>query len=141
LADLEVPGRDGTLVAEGEYDTSNLWMDVGDEFTLPILFDYNKYEIKSESMHIIDEIVDNMLSRPKLRLEIQGHTDNIGPIEYNQKLSEDRANAVYSQIVLRGIDASRLRFVGLGMSRPIVPNNTEENRTKNRRTNFVVLAK
>lgn len=141
LADLEVPGRDGTLVAEGEYDTSNLWMDVGDEFTLPILFDYNKYEIKSESMHIIDEIVDNMLSRPKLRLEIQGHTDNIGPIEYNQKLSEDRANAVYSQIVSRGIDASRLRFVGLGMSRPIVPNNTEENRAKNRRTNFVVLAK
>jgi len=141
LADLEVPGRDGTLVAEGEYDTSNLWMDVGDEFTLPILFDFNKYEIKPESMYIIDEIVDAMLTRPKLRLEIQGHTDNIGTMEHNQKLSENRANAVYTQILARGIDASRLRFIGLGMSRPIAQNNTEENRAKNRRTNFVVLAK
>jgi outer membrane protein OmpA-like peptidoglycan-associated protein len=141
FADLKVPDRDATLVATGEYDTSDLWKDVGDEFTLPILFDFNKSDIKPESMHLIDEIVDNMLARPKLRLEIQGHTDNVGGIDYNQTLSENRAIAVYNAIVLRGIDESRLRYIGFGMSKPIAPNDSEENRAKNRRTNFIVLAK
>ena len=92
-------------------------------------------------MHIIDEIVDQMLSRPRLRLEIQGHTDAIGGQAYNQPLSERRAQAVYNAIVARGIDGERLRWIGFGMSRPIAPNDTDINRAKNRRTNFVVLAK
>jgi outer membrane protein OmpA-like peptidoglycan-associated protein len=141
FSELTVPGRDATLVATGEYDTSDLWKDVGDEFTLPILFDFDKYEIKPESYGLIDEIVDAMMSRPKLRLEIQGHTDNSGGIDYNQKLSERRAQAVYNAIVSKGVDADRLRWVGFGMSRPIAPNDTEANKAKNRRTNFVVLAK
>ncbi len=141
FADLQISGRDATLVAEGEYDTSDLWNDVGDEFVRPILFDFAKYEIKPESLPLIDEIVDAMMSRPKLRLEIQGHTDNVGTIEFNQTLSENRARAVYDAIVSRGIDNSRLRYIGLGMSRPIASNDTEEGRSKNRRTQFVVLAK
>jgi outer membrane protein OmpA-like peptidoglycan-associated protein len=147
FADCSVPGRvdangkDATMVATGEYDTSDLWKDVGDEFTLPILFDFDKYVIKPESLQLIDEIVDAMMSRPRLRLEIQGHTDNSGSMEYNQTLSERRASAVYNEIIARGIDADRLRWVGFGMSRPISINDTEENRAKNRRTNFVVLAK
>jgi outer membrane protein OmpA-like peptidoglycan-associated protein len=141
LSDLTVPGNDKTLVATGEYDTSDLWKDVGDEFTLPILFDFNKYDIKEESIYLIDEIVDNMIARPRLRLEIQGHTDNVGTLDYNQKLSENRANAVYSALIQRGVDEGRLRYVGFGMSRPVSTNDTEENRAKNRRTNFVILAK
>ena len=141
LADLQMPNRDKTLVATGEYDTSDLWKDVGDEFTLPILFDFNKFEIKPESIPVIDEIVDAMMSRPRLRLEIQGHTDNIGGIDYNQTLSENRAAAVYNAIIASGIDESRLRYKGFGMSQPVAPNDSEENRAKNRRTNFVVLAK
>jgi len=141
LADLKIPNRDATIVATGEYDTSDLWKDVGNEFTLPILFDFDKSDIKPESLPLIDEIVDNMLARPKLRLEIQGHTDNVGGTAYNQTLSEKRAAAVYNAIVSRGIEESRLRYIGFGMSRPIAQNDTEENRAKNRRTNFVVLAK
>lgn len=141
LANLNVPGNDATLVAIGEYDTSDLWKDVGDEFTLPILFDFDKYVIKPESEHLIDEIVESMMSRPKLRLEIQGHTDNLGAIEYNKTLSENRANAVYTALIKRGVDASRLRYIGFGMSKPVAANDTEENRSKNRRTNFVILAK
>jgi len=141
LSDLTVPGNDKTLVAIGEYDTSDLWKDVGDEFTLPILFDFNKFDIRDESLHLIDEIVDAMISRPRLRLEIQGHTDNVGTVDYNQRLSENRADAVYSALIQRGVDASRLRYVGFGMSRPVAPNDSEANRAKNRRTNFVVLAK
>ena len=142
FADLSLPTRDAVLVAEGEYDTSDLWADVGDEFVRPILFDFDKYEIKPESDYIIDEIVDAMLSRPKLRLEIQGHTDGRGTEEYNQTLSKNRAKAVYDAILKRAnIDANRLRYAGFGFSRPVASNATDEGRAKNRRTQFVVLAK
>ncbi len=82
-----------------------------------------------------------MMSRPRLRLEIQGHTDNIGTIEYNQRLSERRAKAVYDALVERGVDPKRLRWRGFGMSQPVAPNDTEEGRALNRRTQFVILAK
>lgn len=138
---LSLPNRADSLIAMGEYDTSDLWKDVGDEFVRPILFDFNKWDLKEDAIPIIEEIVDAMMSRPKLRLEIQGHTDNIGTQEYNLELSERRAKAVYDAIVARGIDPSRLRYRGFGFARPIASNATEEGRAKNRRTQFVVLAK
>ena len=90
---------------------------------------------------IIDELAEQMATRPKLKIEIQGHTDNIGKIEINQTLSEQRANAVKDALVQRGIESSRIRTRGFGMTMPVVPNDTEENRAKNRRTQFVILAK
>ncbi len=138
---LDIPNRKDSLWAEGFYDTSEMWRDTGDSFVRPILFDFDKWDIKPESYAIIDEIVDQMLSRPKLRLEIQGHTDNIGTIEYNQKLSERRAKAVYDALVERGVDPKRLRWRGFGMSQPVASNETEDGRAKNRRTQFVILAK
>ncbi len=141
VSHLNIPNRKDSLWAEGFYDTSEFWKDTGDSFVRPILFDFDKWEIKPESYSIIDEIVDQMLSRPKLRLEIQGHTDNIGTIEYNQRLSERRAKAVYDALVERGVDPKRLRWRGFGMSQPVAPNDTEEGRALNRRTQFVILAK
>ncbi|MCX7908789.1 MAG: OmpA family protein [Ignavibacteria bacterium] len=141
LSHLDIPGRKDSLWAEGFYDTSELWRDSGDTFVRPILFDFDKWDIKPESFAIIDEIVDQMMSRPKLRLEIQGHTDNVGTIEYNQRLSERRAKAVYDALVERGVDPKRLRWRGFGMSQPIAPNDTEEGRALNRRTQFLILAK
>ncbi|MGB9852967.1 MAG: OmpA family protein [Candidatus Kapaibacteriota bacterium] len=138
---LDIPNRKDSLWAEGFYDTSEMWKDTGDSFVRPILFDFDKWDIKPESFAIIDEIVDQMMSRPRLRLEIQGHTDNIGTIEYNQKLSELRAKAVYDALVERGVDPKRLRWRGFGMSQPVAPNDTEEGRALNRRTQFVILAK
>lgn len=138
---LTLPGIENDVIAEGEYDTSDLWKDVGDEFVRPILFDFNMAILKDDSKPVIEEIVDAMLSRPKLRLEIQGHTDNIGSQEYNAKLSEDRARAVYDAIVRNGIDPARLRYRGFGFSKPVASNASEEGRAKNRRTQFVVLAK
>ncbi len=138
---LTLPGRDSVLIAQGEYDTSDLWKDIGSEFVRPILFDFDKSDLKPESGPIIDEIVDAMMSRPKLRLEIQGHTDNMGTIEYNQKLSENRARAVYDAIIRKGIDPARLRYRGFGMSMPKASNDTEAGRIENRRTQFIVLAK
>ncbi len=140
---LEIPGRIDSLYAEIDYNTSDLmpWDKIGTAFTRPINFDFNKSEIKPESIPIIEEIVDVMLSNPKLKLEIQGHTDNIGGIEFNLKLSEARALAVFNALVERGVDSSRLRYRGFGFSRPVANNDTEEGRAKNRRTEFVVLAK
>lgn len=140
---LEIPGRIDSLYAEIDYNTSDLmpWDKIGTAFTRPINFDFNKSDIKPESIPIIEEIVDVMLSNPKLKLEIQGHTDNIGGIEFNLRLSEARALAVFDAIVQRGVDSSRLRYRGFGFSRPVANNDSEEGRAKNRRTEFVVLAK
>jgi outer membrane protein OmpA-like peptidoglycan-associated protein len=141
---LSIPGRTlDTLWAEADYNTSDLmpWDKVGTAFSRPINFDFDKFEIKEESFYILDEIADVMLSDPKLKLEIQGHTDNIGGIEYNLTLSENRAKSVFDAIVARGVEASRLRHRGFGFSRPISNNETPEGQAKNRRTEFVVLAK
>ncbi|HOQ48630.1 MAG TPA: OmpA family protein [Candidatus Kapabacteria bacterium] len=138
---LNLPNRADSLIAMGEYDTSDLWKDVGDEFVRPILFDFNKWDLKEDAIPIIEEIVDAMLTRPRLRLEIQGHTDNIGTQEYNLQLSENRAKAVYDAIVARGVEPSRLRYRGFGFAKPVASNATEEGRARNRRTQFVVLAR
>ncbi|OGU59231.1 MAG: hypothetical protein A2X64_01690 [Ignavibacteria bacterium GWF2_33_9] len=141
---LSIPGRKlDTLWAEADYNTSDLmpWDKVGSAFSRPIRFDYDKFDIKPESIYILDEIADVMLSDPKLKLEIQGHTDNMGGIEYNLILSENRAKAVYDALVARGVPAGNLRYRGFGFSRPIASNDTPEGQAKNRRTEFVVLAK
>jgi outer membrane protein OmpA-like peptidoglycan-associated protein/Mg-chelatase subunit ChlD len=138
---LSVPGRSDSLVAQGEYDMSDMWKDVGDVFIAPILFDFNKWDIKPESFAIIDQLADQMLSRPKFKIEIQGHTDNVGTVEINQTLSEKRADAVKTALVQRGVEPARIRTRGFGLSMPIAPNETEEGRAKNRRTQFVILAK
>ncbi|MFP4527901.1 MAG: OmpA family protein [Candidatus Kapaibacterium sp.] len=144
-ATLNFPERADTLFAYGEYDpsTSDLapWDSLGKSFARPIFFEFDSARVREDSYNIINEIVDKMMAWPRLKLEIQGHTDNVGTIEYNQELSERRAYAVMDQIVKRGIDSDRLRARGFGMSQPIATNETEEGRSKNRRTQFVIIAK
>jgi outer membrane protein OmpA-like peptidoglycan-associated protein len=89
----------------------------------------------------IDELAELMERYPKLRLEIQGHTDNIGGEEFNLKLSDARSKSVMQELIKRGIEEKRLRGRGFGMSQPVAPNDTERNRALNRRTQFIVLAK
>ena len=134
-------GMKDTLFAEGFYDTSDMWKDLGDSFTRPVLFDFDSAVVKPESFYILDEIVDQMMSLPRLKLEIQGHTDNVGKVDYNQNLSEARAKAVYDALVSRGVEPNRLRYRGFGMSQPVAPNDSETGRAANRRTQFVIIAK
>lgn len=142
FSELTLSGRDSVMIAEGEYDTSNLiFADTLDVFSRPIMFEFDKADILPQSSQLLDEIADAMMVIPKLRLEIQGHTDNMGTQEYNLKLSNARAKAVYDGLIDRGIEARRLRYRGFGMNRPIAPNDTEENKAKNRRTEFVIIAK
>ncbi len=140
---INVPGREDTLIAHTWYDSSDLfdWDDLGDAFSRPILFDFDSATVWPESYWVLDEIADKLLSLPRVKLEIQGHTDNIGEIDYNHDLSELRAFAVRELLIKRGVESNRLRARGFGESKPLVPNDSDANRAKNRRTEFVIIAK
>ena len=139
---LALPTAD-TLHAEGVYDTAPItpFDTVGKEFERIILFDFDKATLRPEAIPIIEELAELLRRYPRIKLEVQGHTDNIGTEEYNLRLSEARAHAVVEALVERGIDRRRLRPRGFGMSMPVAPNDTEENRQKNRRTVFKIIAK
>jgi len=140
---MVLPKRSDSLVAYTEYETSNLypWDSIGTVFERPILFDFKMATLKPESLPIISEVVEQMFANPKLKLEIQGHTDNISGVEFNQILSEKRAAVVMQEMIKMGVEPKRLRSRGFGLSMPVADNDTEEGRAKNRRTEFHVLAK
>ena len=97
-------------------------------------------EISEKSTALLAEIADLLIRNPQVTsVEVQGHTDDVGSAEYNQELSQSRAEAVRSWLVSAGVEASRLTAVGYGRTRPLVPNITEANRAKNRRVAFVIL--
>jgi outer membrane protein OmpA-like peptidoglycan-associated protein len=75
------------------------------------------------------------------QVEIQGHTDNTGGRELNQRLSDSRANAVRDWLIKAGINAGRLTAKGYGQDKPLAPNVTEANRARNRRVQFIIVKK
>lgn len=100
---------------------------------LYINFDTGKSVIKPDSLTQLDQVAAMLKSTPALKLEIGGHTDNVGGEAANQKLSEARARSVMATLVERGTDAQRLTAKGYGQSAPVADNRTEEGRAKNRR--------
>ncbi len=104
-----------------------------------LLFDFNKAEIKPKYYKNLDEVVKVLKANPDLKVEIQGHTDNIGSAEYNMKLSLRRAQAVADYLIKHGISPSRLRVKGYGFTRPVAPNDTPEGRALNRRVQLKPL--
>jgi len=110
--------------------------DVYDNLT----FESGKALIKSTSFPYLDELVSVVQDPDALtwKLAIQGHTDNVGGANYNQKLSEDRANAVKNYLVNKGVSSARITASGFGMTKPIDTNDTPEGRSKNRRVEFFI---
>ena len=106
-----------------------------------INFATDSYELNEQVMNILSEFVTFMEENPSVKVMIQGHTDNVGDANDNLTLSTNRAQAVNNYLVLEGIDPNRLEFKGFGESKPIASNDTEEGRSKNRRTEFVILSK
>jgi outer membrane protein OmpA-like peptidoglycan-associated protein len=96
-------------------------------------FDTAKATIRPESFSHLDAVVDFMVHKKSARVEISGHTDNVGSATANKTLSEKRAQACRNYIVSKGIDKKRLEAVGFGDEHPIAPNDTDEGRQKNRR--------
>jgi OmpA-OmpF porin, OOP family len=106
-----------------------------------INFDTGKATIKPESAQAIAEIAKLLKADPGLNLGVVGHTDDVGNVENNIKLSQDRARAVLQALVSNhGIAASRLRAYGCAMFAPVASNDTEEGRAKNRRVELVKLS-
>lgn len=97
-------------------------------------------EILPSSDGLLSEIADILLRNPDLKLlEIRGHTDDRGGVDFNMRLSQERAEAVREWLIRAGVEPHRLQAVGLGPTRPLVPNITAANRAKNRRVEFVIL--
>jgi outer membrane protein OmpA-like peptidoglycan-associated protein len=96
-------------------------------------FDTGKATLRPESLPRLDGIVEYLAHRTSVRIEISGHTDNVGNKKANKTLSEKRAKACRDYLISQGIDAGRIEAVGFGDARPIAPNDTEDGRQQNRR--------
>ena len=104
-----------------------------------IFFATDSFRLKKESFAELNTLVELLEKNPGLKVEIGGHTDNVGTKEYNLTLSEKRAESVYHYLVQKGIDKGRLRFKGYGSNEPVSGNDTDEGRAQNRRTEIKVL--
>jgi len=103
-----------------------------------IYFDFNSAKIKPESEKAIKEIAKLLKGNLSLKLYVVGHTDNVGKISYNMKLSQSRAEAVMNELITKyKVSADRLKAYGVGSLAPVASNKTEEGRTKNRRVELV----
>jgi OOP family OmpA-OmpF porin len=104
-----------------------------------VRFDTGKQDIRPESFPALDRVADVLKQNPNVRVVIEGHTDNVGRKTYNQKLSENRAQAVMEYVLQKGIGAERLSFVGYGISKPIASNETAKGRARNRRVQLTPI--
>ncbi len=106
-----------------------------------INFEFDSAKIKEDSEIKLDEAAGTLEANPSIKVSIEGHTCSTGSEEYNLGLSKRRADAVKDYLISKGIAGERLSTVGKGEEDPIAPNDTQEGRSKNRRIEFVVIAK
>jgi OOP family OmpA-OmpF porin len=105
-----------------------------------ILFEVDKAIIRPESFDLMNEITSVVNDNPRIKkISIEGHTDDDGKAGYNKKLSQKRADSVMKYLVEHGIDAARLVAVGHGEDIPLVANDSDENKEKNRRVEFLIV--
>ena len=112
----------------------------GDALVLQnIQFEYNSAALTDDSQAGIQMITDFLKRNPDLKVELAGHTDDVGSASYNLKLSTERAQSVMQALVANGIAESRLTAKGYGAAKPILPNDTDEHRAVNRRTEMIII--
>lgn len=126
--------------SEDTLDVQLKKIDIGKAIILNnIFYDYGKATLRSESTGELDRIFDLMNQNPSIKVEIGGHTDSDGGDDFNQKLSENRAQSVVDYLIGKGIGQERLVAKGYGESEPIASNETEKGRQQNRRTEFKII--
>jgi outer membrane protein OmpA-like peptidoglycan-associated protein len=103
-----------------------------------VLFDFGKYDLRSEAREKLAKLSGIVLAHPGLTLAVEGHTDSVGGDEANQKLSEQRADTVRSYLIGQGLAEARVSSQGFGKTSPIADNDTVTGRQKNRRVEIVV---
>jgi len=107
--------------------------------TEQIFFEFNKTKVLPISFGLLDEIVQIIAENPTLHIVVEGHTDNVGSENFNQKLSQGRAESIVEYFVNKGIAPDRLRAIGYGLSKPMAGNDTPDGRAKNRRVEFTIV--
>jgi len=111
-----------------------LKVSVGETINLNnIFFDQGKAELKTESKEELDRVIAFLQSNPNAEIELSGHTSSEGDADYNRSLSYKRVKGCKDYILIQGIDAGRIIAKGLGQDTPVALNDTETNRTQNRR--------
>jgi len=105
-----------------------------------VTFAFDSSELTSLAKTNLDKLTQVLVNNPDTNINIYGHTDNKGSDDYNQKLSERRANSVRSYLMSKGISSNRLFALGEGEAMPVASNETEEGRAKNRRVEFAITA-
>jgi len=105
-----------------------------------IFYATDSYELENRSIAELTKLITFLNNNPEVRIEISGHTDNVGSDEYNLNLSENRAKSVYKYLISNGIEESRLTYKGYGETEPVSTNETKQGRADNRRTEIKILS-
>jgi outer membrane protein OmpA-like peptidoglycan-associated protein len=117
-------------------------IEVGQRISMDhIYFEFGKTSLKSASQNQLDKVYRFLVDNPKVKVQFDGHTCSIGQADYNQRLSEERALAVYQYLKDKGISKKRISSFGFGETKPILANDTEAARKQNRRVEFVIVDK
>jgi outer membrane protein OmpA-like peptidoglycan-associated protein len=133
---LDVPNPKGELLS---FEVS-IQFELPKQYTLDnVLFDSGKATLRPESSKELNELVEYMKLKKNMVIEIAGHTDNVGNADANLKLSQDRANTVRDYLIKKGIVENRVQAKGYGDTQPLVSNDTDKGKQKNRRTEVRVL--
>lgn len=126
----EVPGANVERVGEG----------IVIEFKSNILFGFDNYALTSEAKSNLSKLISILIKYPDTDIAILGHTDNSGSVNYNQRLSERRAQAVANYLISQDVARNRLTTIGFGESQPKYSNTTEAGLAQNRRVEFAITA-
>lgn len=140
---INLPRGGAPLAVTATYNTLTGDLIAGDRFSVSdtVFFEYNSTTLRPEAAGALTTISNWLKEDEHRRIEVRGHTDAIGGEEYNQRLSDARATAVQAAIVAQGVALERVRARGFGMTMPVATNDTEEGRSRNRRVEFIILAR
>ena len=135
---FDLPTGDGFNSVTKDIELKNI--KVGSNITLRnVFFNTGKWEVKADSYAELERLVTLLQDIPTLKIEISGHTDNVGAASFNELLSQKRADAVVNYLLAKGVDKKRLSAKGYGQSNPVASNETTEGRAANRRTEFEII--
>jgi outer membrane protein OmpA-like peptidoglycan-associated protein len=123
-------------VAETRRTALGLVMNLGSDY---LKFEFDKADLRPEDRELLSRVAGILLTSPDYSVSVNGHTDDVGTAEYNQKLSERRAQAVRDYLVKAGLPQEILSVTGHGKARPLVPGNSEQARAKNRRVELGIV--
>lgn len=125
----------------GELELQSVMDMVTSRQVKPIEFEFNSDVLLPSSMDLLDRVANVLRGRPRLKLIVEGHTDDVGDDDYNMDLSRYRADAVKTYLVGKGIHPETIRARGYGETRPVSPGTTEKDRALNRRVEFRITTR